>query len=409
MFWRAGRSKNQEKDIFWALGLILKKRRMKEIRESVDASQAIEEAAQRFHLDVEKLLQKVSLEIGLPSVFDPHPPRPQVVESSGFEAEELRSWNVLPHYSDFPCGYGLTISDPKKVCIEEFRTLGVPISLGLGSQIEKAWGEYQKFAVTAYGNEKLSQEQYNREKASQLEATIQSYRDEDMLPILSALAEECHMLGAQDARLFNGSRCCYEFESRGNSYSGSLHPDFLRGLQSFLSSSPIFAFRSPSENLSLLVVQRESDPSPSAEKTYRLSWQSNALLDASSRNILLIDDDEKFLFLLGTLLRNQNYQVWSASRAQDVLPKLLDRSLSPDVILCDVHMPGIDGGGFLAALVGAHLNIPTLILTSDEEIRTQTEMIRLGASAFLQKSGDPAVLLAWIENLLQRNSRTYDS
>jgi CheY-like chemotaxis protein len=79
--------------------------------------------------------------------------------------------------------------------------------------------------------------------------------------------------------------------------------------------------------------------------------------------ILLVDDDETVLeFLADTL--GADFDLLSAQSAEQALALALERR--PDLVLCDIELPGMDGGDISAALFGrseTH-DIPLLFLTA---------------------------------------------
>lgn len=81
------------------------------------------------------------------------------------------------------------------------------------------------------------------------------------------------------------------------------------------------------------------------------------------RKLLLVDDDDAVFEYLNVKLGGEFELVYCASAA-DALERL--REARPDLILCDVDLPGIDGGDLSAALFadsGAR-DIPFLFLTA---------------------------------------------
>jgi CheY-like chemotaxis protein len=101
------------------------------------------------------------------------------------------------------------------------------------------------------------------------------------------------------------------------------------------------------------------------------------------RRIVVIDDDEVLLTLLDMHLRNAGYEVFAAEDAVDG-GHLVIRTL-PDLIICDVDMPYLNGYDFVAALKthDTTRNIPIVFLTSNEDMDGLTT--RLGAAAHLTK------------------------
>jgi two-component system response regulator MtrA len=59
------------------------------------------------------------------------------------------------------------------------------------------------------------------------------------------------------------------------------------------------------------------------------------------RRVLVVDDDERLLRVVGTYLSIEGYEVVSATDAEAALAEVTRRK--PDLIIMDVMMPGIDG------------------------------------------------------------------
>jgi CheY-like chemotaxis protein len=85
---------------------------------------------------------------------------------------------------------------------------------------------------------------------------------------------------------------------------------------------------------------------------------------------LLVDDDNFMLELVGDMLRELGVkEVTTASDGTQALAALDSASPQPDVILCDLHMPGQDGFQLMAAL--AERGYPGgIVLISGQEART---------------------------------------
>ena len=79
--------------------------------------------------------------------------------------------------------------------------------------------------------------------------------------------------------------------------------------------------------------------------------------------VLLVDDDEAVLEFMRAKL-GPRYELVTSSDAGAVIP--LARERRPDVIICDVDMPGTDGGDVSAALYAADdmRDIPLIFLTA---------------------------------------------
>ena len=77
--------------------------------------------------------------------------------------------------------------------------------------------------------------------------------------------------------------------------------------------------------------------------------------------------------------------------------QLLDRPA--DLILCDLEMPGLDGGKFLQLLAGRDelANLPVIMLTGREDREAKIRLLGQGASDYVTKPFDPGELLARVK------------
>lgn len=99
--------------------------------------------------------------------------------------------------------------------------------------------------------------------------------------------------------------------------------------------------------------------------------------------ILVVDDDRSLRDLLGLHLRSAGYEVELAEDAIEAGYKVLERA--PDMIVCDVNMPYMDGFEFVGALKSDTTlpTIPVVFLTSREDGDLRGS--ELGAVAYLVK------------------------
>jgi CheY-like chemotaxis protein len=67
-----------------------------------------------------------------------------------------------------------------------------------------------------------------------------------------------------------------------------------------------------------------------------------------NNKLLLVDDDFSLVFLLKDYLEFQGYQVTAVNNGQQALA-ILEKDI-PDMIICDVMMPEVDGYEFLKSL-----------------------------------------------------------
>lgn len=88
------------------------------------------------------------------------------------------------------------------------------------------------------------------------------------------------------------------------------------------------------------------------------------MVDEQKRQILLIDDDTSLLTTLSDFLRFEGYEVITAESGEKGLEAL--ETISPDLIILDMSMPGIGGVGFLKAIMDEQgkPSHPVVVLTA---------------------------------------------
>jgi len=112
--------------------------------------------------------------------------------------------------------------------------------------------------------------------------------------------------------------------------------------------------------------------------------------------ILIVEDDGDIREDLADILRNEGYEVLTASNGQEACDRLRSPSALPDLILLDLMMPIMDGWQFRAEqLKDASLaQIPVIVLSGAVDVRK--EAAALGAAGYASKPFKLDVLLSMI-------------
>jgi two-component system alkaline phosphatase synthesis response regulator PhoP len=118
--------------------------------------------------------------------------------------------------------------------------------------------------------------------------------------------------------------------------------------------------------------------------------------------ILLVDDEEDILEFLSYNLRKEGYTVYTASNGQDGIA--LAKAHTPQLIILDVMMPGMDG------METCHLlrqekslqDAVIIFLTARSEDYSQIAGFDAGADDYVSKPVRPKVLMSRIKALLRR-------
>ena len=116
--------------------------------------------------------------------------------------------------------------------------------------------------------------------------------------------------------------------------------------------------------------------------------------------ILVVDDDAPIRRMLERTLAAEGYAVESAADGGDALVSI-ERS-TPDLILLDVTMPGLDGLTVCRRVRDRGLATPVLLLTARDELVDRVAGLDAGADDYVVKPFETVELLARVRALLRR-------
>lgn len=115
--------------------------------------------------------------------------------------------------------------------------------------------------------------------------------------------------------------------------------------------------------------------------------------------ILLVDDDADLRCLLSLRLSGAGYTVASAGSGAEALARTAD--FSPDLVLTDMRMAGMDGMQLFETLRRRMPTVPVVILTAHGTIPGAVDATRRGISAYLTKPFDAQDLLSCLAEVLR--------
>lgn len=119
--------------------------------------------------------------------------------------------------------------------------------------------------------------------------------------------------------------------------------------------------------------------------------------------ILIVDDESANIRLLTTILSRAGYdRIESTTDSREAVA--LFRSLRPDLVLLDLHMPHMNGFEVMEALeaeIGEDDYLPILVLTADQDTAVRQRALRAGARDFLTKPFEITEVVLRIRNLLE--------
>jgi DNA-binding NarL/FixJ family response regulator len=124
-----------------------------------------------------------------------------------------------------------------------------------------------------------------------------------------------------------------------------------------------------------------------------------------SKRLLLIDDDPNLILLVKDYLEFRGYEVVTAENGRDAMDVLTRQQ--PDMIICDVMMPEMDGYSFVESIRQDNRTnwIPVMFLSAKGQSQDRVKGLTKGADVYLIKPFEPEELVAQVESSLRQASR----
>jgi len=116
------------------------------------------------------------------------------------------------------------------------------------------------------------------------------------------------------------------------------------------------------------------------------------------KKILLVDDEESIYILYRQILEDEGYKVYSAFTGTDALQTV--KSVSPDLVVLDIYMPGMSGIEVLREIKAMKPNMPVILFSAYPGFKHD-----LGAwvsDDYIMKSSNPDDLKDAVSQLLSK-------
>lgn len=119
----------------------------------------------------------------------------------------------------------------------------------------------------------------------------------------------------------------------------------------------------------------------------------------SKPKILVVDDEQELLTSIKLILSREKMDVVTANCAEEAL-LAMQQSLTPDLVISDLMMPGIGGLELLKLMRTKMPTVPVILITAHATLETAIEAIRSGAYDYLPKPFGPEQLTITVNRAL---------
>jgi DNA-binding response OmpR family regulator len=122
------------------------------------------------------------------------------------------------------------------------------------------------------------------------------------------------------------------------------------------------------------------------------------------RKVLVVEDDPDQLEVIRSTLKEAGFAIGTAANGIDALLKT--RSVSPDLIVLDLMLPGLNGFDICESLRQdpSTASVPIIMLTGLHGQFGRFAGLEAGASEFLYKPFNPDELISKVEELLSQSA-----
>ena len=125
------------------------------------------------------------------------------------------------------------------------------------------------------------------------------------------------------------------------------------------------------------------------------------MTDDGRPSLLLVDDDQAIAAGLGAFLERSGFDVRIAGDGAEALQAVAEAT--PDITVCDIVMPNIDGREFVRRVRADGLWMPVILLTNVGESYERSAALYEGADDYPNKPFDPQELLSRVRAVLRRS------
>jgi two-component system, NtrC family, response regulator len=127
----------------------------------------------------------------------------------------------------------------------------------------------------------------------------------------------------------------------------------------------------------------------------------------SKQRILVVDDEQNARTALRAILSEEGYEIAEAADGEEALAALAD--FAPDLVLCDVRMPKMDGLTLLRRAKEQGAPAVFVMMTAFAQVETAVEAMRAGAENYLLKPLEVGSVLVFIEKALEKRLLSRDA
>jgi two-component system nitrogen regulation response regulator NtrX len=120
----------------------------------------------------------------------------------------------------------------------------------------------------------------------------------------------------------------------------------------------------------------------------------------SHEEILIVDDEKNIRSVLEGILKDEGYRVRTAPTGEEMLRQVAQAS--PDLVILDVWLPGMDGLQALEEMKQQYPDLPVIMISGHSTVEAAVKATKLGAYDFIEKPLSLEKTILAVQNALDR-------
>jgi len=116
--------------------------------------------------------------------------------------------------------------------------------------------------------------------------------------------------------------------------------------------------------------------------------------------VLIVEDSKTTRLVLKRMLEKEGYAIYEAANGIEAIG-IFSKDI-PDVVMLDLNMPGMEGTQVMSELKKIDSSIPIIIVTSQGDMSTAVETMKLGAYDFLVKPVEAGKLIVTVKKAIEK-------
>lgn len=365
-------------NIFETIKILASSELIEKLPPDIAEENLIDEVSRLAQFNKEKLYNLVSNLLRIEYISEIHTPSINLINQFGMGVETLKAIPAVPQAPNKSQSYyTLCTANIQKLDKEYLKRKGIKISLSNKDAISDTWDIYDK-----------------------QEASISNMNIKIIVQTLEKLAHSLRPYRIRNVKILPQK---YTFKTKQGEFVGDLDANLHKALVALIKNKKTYKLKSK-QYKNLQLIYEPTNITFKWQCYKRTQKNKSTQIKNTKHELLLVEDNKAYGTIVSSILNKQGFNISQCANGDSALKFLASHNYEPDAIICDMHMPMMDGLGFVKKMRSFGAQTPILMLTSEDDPEIELKLAESGADAYIKKSENPEILIAWCKRLIERNN-----